>query len=93
MLAPPPPPCYNSVVDTAPANPQPPAPTSYLVPRTSYLSRLRRTHLWVIVPLALIWVFQSLPAIEPFDFWWNVTSGRIMLGGGPFAFLGTDVLV
>jgi hypothetical protein len=47
----------------------------------------------VIAPLALIWLFQSLPTIEPFDFWWNVTSGRIMLGGGQFAFLGTDVLV
>jgi hypothetical protein len=55
--------------------------------------RLRRSHLWVIAPLALIWLFQSLPTIEPFDFWWNVTSGRIMLGGGQFAFLGSDVLV
>ncbi len=70
-------------MDTPTPNPQPPTPRF----------ALRRTHLWVIVPLALIWLFQSLPAIEPFDFWWNVTSGRIMLGGGAFNFLGTDVLV
>jgi hypothetical protein len=52
---------------------------------------LRRAHLWIIVPLALIWIFQSRGLIEPFDFWWNVTSGRIMAESGRF--LGTDVLV
>ena len=78
-------------MDTPTSSPQLPTPPSYLVPRTSYLSRLRRSHLWVIVPLALIWVFQSLPTIEPFDFWWNVTSGRIMFETGRF--LADDVLV
>jgi hypothetical protein len=53
--------------------------------------RLRRAHLWIIAPLALIWIFQSAALIEPFDFWWNVTSGRIMVETGRF--LGTDVLV
>jgi hypothetical protein len=52
---------------------------------------LRRRHLWIIAPLALIWIFQCFTSIEPFDFWWNVTSGRIMAQTGRF--LGTDVLV
>src|SRR5689334_9861843 len=70
------------------AEPPPATPTSYLVPRTSYL---RRAHLWLIAPLALIWIFMSQARIEPFDFWWNVVSGRIMAETGRF--LGTDVLV
>ena len=53
--------------------------------------QLRRRHLWVLAPLALIWVFQSIGTIEPFDFWWNVTSGRIMVQTGRF--LADDLLV
>src|SRR5437660_1011557 len=52
---------------------------------------LRRRHLWVIAPLALVWIFQSVATIEPFDFWWNVTSGRWMVEHGRF--LADDVLV
>src|SRR4051812_28404460 len=52
---------------------------------------LRLKHLWLIVPLALIWYVQSIDFIEPFDFWWNVKSGEIMMQTGHF--LGTDVLV
>src|SRR4051812_31450068 len=52
---------------------------------------LRRRHLWLLAPLAIIWSFECLRAIEPFDFWWNVASGKIMFDMGQF--LGTDVLV
>ncbi|HMA33678.1 MAG TPA: hypothetical protein VKY74_04280, partial [Chloroflexia bacterium] len=52
---------------------------------------LQRRHLWIIAPLALIWILQSLSTIEPFDFWWNVTSGRWMVEHGRF--LADDVLV
>ncbi|HUS15372.1 MAG TPA: hypothetical protein VM536_10195 [Chloroflexia bacterium] len=52
---------------------------------------LRRRHLWAVVALALVWIFSSLGSIEPFDFWWNVTSGRWMVQHGQF--LATDVLV
>ncbi len=52
---------------------------------------VRRRHLWILAPLALIWIFQCFTQIEPFDFWWNVTSGRIMFATGRF--LADDVLV
>ena len=52
---------------------------------------LQRRHLWPIAALALIWIFQSFATIEPFDFWWNVASGRWMAAHGQF--LADDVLV
>ncbi|HEX6606067.1 MAG TPA: hypothetical protein VF276_04055, partial [Chloroflexia bacterium] len=73
-------------VESAP----PPAPAAE-APATGRRVVLRRRHLWVIAPLALIWILQSLASIEPFDFWWNVTSGRIMFETGRF--LADDVLV
>jgi hypothetical protein len=74
-------------VESAP----PPAPAAPEAPATGRRFVLRRRHLWVIAPLALIWIIQSLASIEPFDFWWNVTSGRIMFETGRF--LADDVLV
>src|SRR5687768_4470271 len=55
------------------------------------LSGLRLIHLWAIVPLVLAWFAASLAFIEPYDFWWNLKSGEIMMQTGQF--LGTDVLV
>jgi hypothetical protein len=52
---------------------------------------LRLAHLWVLVPLAIAWFAGSIDFIEPYDFWWNVKSGQIMMQTGQF--LGTDVLV
>jgi hypothetical protein len=52
---------------------------------------LRLTHLWLLIPLAVAWFGASIDYIEPFDFWWNVKSGQIMMETGRF--LGTDVLV
>ncbi len=52
---------------------------------------LRLIHLWLIVPLVFAWFAASLAYIEPYDFWWNLKSGQIMMQTGQF--LGTDVLV
>ncbi|MEO6457511.1 MAG: hypothetical protein ABIO92_04445, partial [Chloroflexia bacterium] len=48
-------------------------------------------HLWLIVPLVLAWFAASIAFIEPYDVWWNLKSGEIMMQTGQF--LGTDVLV
>jgi hypothetical protein len=53
--------------------------------------RIKKVHLWAIIPLAIAWLASSVDVIEPFDFWWNVKSGEIMTQTGQF--LGTDVLV
>ena len=52
---------------------------------------LRLRHLWAIVPLAVAWFAGSIDFIEPFDFWWNLKSGEIMMQTGQF--LANDVLV
>lgn len=52
---------------------------------------LRLVHIWAIVPLALAWFLSSIDFIEPYDFWWNLKSGQIMMQTGRF--LATDVLV
>ena len=52
--------------------------------------RIKKAHLWAIIPLAIAWFSASIDVIEPFDFWWNVKSGEIMMQSGRF--LGTDVL-
>lgn len=53
--------------------------------------RLKLAHLWAIVPLVVAWFAESIDYIEPFDFWWNLKSGQIMMQTGHF--LGTDILV
>lgn len=55
------------------------------------LFRIKKAHLWALIPLAIAWLAASIDFIEPFDFWWNVKSGEIMMQTGQF--LGTDVLV
>lgn len=52
--------------------------------------RIKKAHLWAVIPLAIAWLAASIDVIEPFDFWWNVKSGQIMMQTGQF--LGTDVL-
>lgn len=52
---------------------------------------LRLIHLWLIIPIAVAWFAASVGFIEPYDFWWNLKSGQIMMQTGQF--LGTDVLV
>lgn len=52
---------------------------------------LRRAHLWAVIPFAIAWFAASIDVIEPYDFWWNVKSGQIMMQMGHF--LSTDVLV
>jgi hypothetical protein len=58
-------------------------------PRSAF--RIKKIHLWAILPLVIAWFAASIDTIEPFDFWWNVKSGQIMMQTGQF--LGTDVLV
>ena len=60
-----------------------------LKPRSAF--RIKKIHLWAILPFAIAWFAASIDMIEPFDFWWNVKSGQIMMQTGQF--LGTDVLV
>jgi hypothetical protein len=55
------------------------------------LLRIKKVHLWAVIPLAIAWLAASIDVIEPFDFWWNVKSGEIMMQTGRF--LGTDVLI
>lgn len=58
-------------------------------PRSAF--RIKKIHLWAILPFTIAWFAASIDMIEPFDFWWNVKSGQIMMQTGKF--LGTDVLV
>lgn len=53
--------------------------------------RIKKAHLWAIIPMAIAWFASGIDVIEPFDFWWNVKSGQIMMQTGQF--LSTDVLV
>ncbi|MGA7733086.1 MAG: hypothetical protein WCD37_17650 [Chloroflexia bacterium] len=59
-----------------------------VIPHSTF--RIKKAHLWAIIPLAIAWFAASIDVIEPFDFWWNVKSGEIMMQTGRF--LGTDVL-
>ncbi len=43
------------------------------------------------MPVVVAWFAASIELIEPYDFWWNLKSGEIMVQTGQF--LGTDVLV
>src|SRR5436305_14898062 len=52
---------------------------------------LRREHLWAIIPFTIAWFAASIDMIEPFDFWWNVKSGQIMVLS--HSFLSVDLLV
>jgi hypothetical protein len=68
------------------------APATEEVVRTETRRRgLRLVHLWALVPLAIAWFVHSTDYIEPYDFWWNVKSGEIMMQTGRF--LAEDVLV
>lgn len=78
----------NVAPETAPASKDAGVPTAV---QATQPRGLRLVHLWAIVPLSIIWYAQSTDFIEPFDFWWNVKSGQIMMQTGHF--LASDVLV
>jgi len=62
-------------------------------PATTAAARtgLRLAHLWLLVPLALIFVLAARDVIETFDFWWNAKSGEWMVQQGQI--LLKDILV
>jgi len=60
-------------------------------PQSAIARGLRREHLWAIIPFTIAWFAASIDMIEPFDFWWNVKSGQIMVQS--HSFLSVDLLV
>lgn len=53
--------------------------------------RLRLAHLWLLVPLAVVFTLEARDVIETFDFWWNAKSGEWMVQNGRI--LMDDILV
>lgn len=81
----------TQATDTAEIEQTRPAAAQEKAESTARRGGLRLAHLWLIVPFSIAWLAQSTGSIEPYDFWWNVKSGEIMMQTGRF--LGTDVLV
>lgn len=44
--------------------------------------KLSLNYLWAIGPIAVAWLTSSVGYIEPYDFWWNVKGGELMVQAG-----------
>lgn len=66
--------CYTRAMSAISSEPTAP-------PRAGWLG-LSLGHLWLIVLLALIWLFLALAPLPPNDLWWHMAAGRAMLDEG-----------